>query len=120
MSLKIELHHLQLAAPPGGEAAARVFFGELLGLEEVPKPANLVGRGGVWFRCGQHELHIGIEKDFRAAKKAHPAFQVQNLEDLQERLEMNGVTASQDEPLPGVSHLSSIDHWSPNWRVRKG
>jgi catechol 2,3-dioxygenase-like lactoylglutathione lyase family enzyme len=107
--MQMQLHHIQLAAPPGGEEAARAFFGELLGLQEVPKPANLAGRGGVWFRCGQHGLNIGIEEDFRPAQKAHPAFQVQDLETLRARLETHGVTTSQDEPLPGYQRFYAHD-----------
>jgi hypothetical protein len=69
----LALDHIQLAAPPGCEEAARRFFGELLGLEEIPKPEPIRARGGVWFRAGTHELHIGVEPDFAPARKAHPA-----------------------------------------------
>ena len=66
------LDHVQVAAPKGGEAAARRFYGELLGLPELPKPPELAARGGCWFACGDGQLHVGIEVDFRPAKKAHP------------------------------------------------
>jgi catechol 2,3-dioxygenase-like lactoylglutathione lyase family enzyme len=65
------LDHVQVAAPPGCEAEARAFYGELLGLEEVEKPDSLRGRGGVWFQ----QLHVGVEEDFRPARKAHPALE---------------------------------------------
>ena len=55
------IDHVQLAAPPGCEAAARRFFGELLGLQELPKPPALAVRGGLWFQCGAQQLHIGVE-----------------------------------------------------------
>jgi hypothetical protein len=68
------IDHVQLAAPAGCEGDARRFFGELLGLEELEKPASLKGRGGVWFRVGAQQLHVGVEADFSPARKAHPAF----------------------------------------------
>ena len=68
------LDHLQLAIPPAGESSARAFYGELLGLAELPKPAELAGRGGVWFALGTQALHLGIETPFVPARKAHPDF----------------------------------------------
>ena len=68
------IDHVQVAGPPGCEAAARSFYGGLLGLREIPKPPALADRGGVWFSLGRQELHIGVEPDFRPALKAHPAF----------------------------------------------
>ncbi|KRE38744.1 VOC family protein [Paenibacillus sp. Soil522] len=82
----IGVDHVQLAAPEGCEAEARTFFKELLGWTEVPKPENLKKRGGVWFQCGNHQVHIGVQKDFVPATKAHPAFHVQNLDSLKEYL----------------------------------
>ncbi|PZE19888.1 glyoxalase [Paenibacillus xerothermodurans] len=80
------IDHVQLAAPEGCEADARSFFADLLGWNEIPKPENLKKRGGVWFQCGSHQVHIGVQKDFIPAKKAHPAFHVQNLDSLREYL----------------------------------
>jgi ribosomal protein S18 acetylase RimI-like enzyme len=74
--------HVQVAAPPGSEDAARAFYGELLGLEELPKPERLRARGGVWFRAGDEELHIGIDDDFKPAWKAHPALAVSRASEL--------------------------------------
>jgi len=82
----IGIHHIQIAAPPNSEQQTRQFWGELVGLKEIPKPPNLAGRGGVWFQCGSQELHIGIEADFQRAQKAHPAFQVADLMALHQRL----------------------------------
>ena len=70
------IDHVQLAAPPGCEDEARRFFGELLGLEEVEKPEPLRARGGVWFRVGAQQLHVGVDPAFAPARKAHPAFAV--------------------------------------------
>ena len=75
----IALHHVQVAIPIGEEEKARAFYGGVLGLVEIPKPIKQRERGGLWFRVGALELHIGVEDDFRPAKKAHPAFLVDDL-----------------------------------------
>ncbi|MDQ0872421.1 catechol 2,3-dioxygenase-like lactoylglutathione lyase family enzyme [Paenibacillus sp. V4I3] len=80
------IDHIQLAAPEGREDEARNFFAKLLGWTEIPKPENLRKRGGVWFQCGIHQVHIGVQKDFVPATKAHPAFQVSQLDELQRYL----------------------------------
>jgi catechol 2,3-dioxygenase-like lactoylglutathione lyase family enzyme len=82
----IDLHHVQVACPPGGEDAARCFYADALGLTEVDKPAGLRGRGGVWFRAYDGrgavgaEVHVGVEDPFAPARKAHPAFVVDDLD----------------------------------------
>ncbi|PSL04706.1 catechol 2,3-dioxygenase-like lactoylglutathione lyase family enzyme [Haloactinopolyspora alba] len=98
------LHHVQVACPPGGEQAARGFYGDLLGMTEVAKPAALAARGGVWFRSGTAEVHVGIEEPFRPAEKAHPAFTVAGVDGLDAvcaRLRSAGVPAAPDTLLPG-------------------
>jgi len=91
------IDHVQLAAPEGCEAEARNFFSHLLGWTEIPKPENLIKRGGVWFQCGTHQVHIGVQKDFVPATKAHPAFHVQNLDELREYLQHNNIQVVNDE-----------------------
>jgi len=105
----IRLHHVQLASPPGSEESARRFFGELLGLREIPKPPNLARRGGVWFELGDGQLHIGIEPEFRPAEKAHPAFVVPDLEAVRRRLAAAGVETWTDEPFPGRDRFYAHD-----------
>ncbi|MFC5467436.1 VOC family protein [Cohnella suwonensis] len=88
MSIAVEfmgIDHVQLAAYSGCEPEAREFYGDLLGWTEIPKPAALAGRGGVWFQCGAHQVHIGVQQNFAPAMKAHPAFEVRNLDILRER-----------------------------------
>ncbi|NHN32444.1 glyoxalase [Paenibacillus agricola] len=80
------IDHVQLAAPEGCEEIARNFFADLLGWVEIPKPDNLKNRGGVWFQCGAHQVHIGIQPHFVPATKAHPAFQVLHLVELRQFL----------------------------------
>ena len=110
----IELDHVQLAAPPGCEAEARRFFGELLGLDELAKPEPLRSRGGVWFALGDgDELHVGVEEPFAPAWKAHPAFRLSAAElgELAERLQAAGERVDWDDALPGVRRFYTADPW---------
>ena len=102
------IDHVQLAMPAGGEERARAFYGMLLGMAEVPKPAELAKRGGCWFACGPVQVHLGVEDDFRPAKKAHPAFRCFEFDALIVRLRGAGVTVSEDASIPGVRrcHIS--------------
>jgi catechol 2,3-dioxygenase-like lactoylglutathione lyase family enzyme len=99
----IALHHVQVACPPGGEEAARTFYADGLGLVEVDKPADLQARGGAWFRAyDDHgvvvaELHVGVEEPFAPARKAHPAFVVDDLDAVAARLRGGGVEVDERE-----------------------
>jgi catechol 2,3-dioxygenase-like lactoylglutathione lyase family enzyme len=103
--------HVQLAAPAGCEAEARRFFGEALGREEIEKPEPLRARGGVWFRCGAQQVHIGVEEEFSPARKAHPAFQVAEYDALRDRLRAAGIDATPDESVPGLRRCFVSDPW---------
>jgi catechol 2,3-dioxygenase-like lactoylglutathione lyase family enzyme len=105
----VGLDHLLLAMPAGREAQARAFYGDLLGLPELKKPPNLEVRGGVWFALGTQQLHLGVEKDFRPALKAHPAFLVNDLGGLRVRLEQHGYAPYEDEPLAGYKRFYVAD-----------
>lgn len=93
------LDHVQLAMPEGEEAQARAFYSGVLGLAEVDKPAGLKGRGGVWFLAGEQGLHLGVDRPFAPAKKAHPALRVQGLEALAATLAAHGVSPLWDEEI---------------------
>jgi catechol 2,3-dioxygenase-like lactoylglutathione lyase family enzyme len=95
------LHHIQLAMPEGEEEAALKFYGAILGMTQVAKPPELAPRGGLWFRDGALEVHLGIEEPFTPARKAHPAFLVRNLATLRERIETAGYRVTDDVPLEG-------------------
>jgi catechol 2,3-dioxygenase-like lactoylglutathione lyase family enzyme len=111
--MRIQLDHVQIAAPPGCEAEARRFFGDLIGLNEVEKPAPLRERGGVWFAVGDRQLHIGVEAEFTAARKAHPAFRLSaaDLEQIAGRLENSGAPVQWDSAIPGQRRFYCQDPW---------
>ncbi|MEM7244091.1 MAG: VOC family protein [Acidobacteriota bacterium] len=109
MTIVLGLDHVQLAQPEGGEDQGRAFYGELLGLEELPKPEPLAGRGGLWFRCGSLQLHLGVEKDFRPAKKAHPCLIVGDLDAVVARLSEAGHEAKEGEVLEGRRRAFTAD-----------
>jgi len=104
------IDHVQIAAPEGCESAAREFYGGILGLRELEKPPLLRARGGCWFECGDRQLHIGVEKDFRPAKKAHPAFGVADFDALRDLLAKRGPILN-DETIPGTRRFYADDPW---------
>ncbi len=101
----LQLDHVQLAMPVGGEADARAFYREILGIPEVAKPPHLAVRGGCWFERGSLKVHLGVERDFRSARKAHPAFIVDDLRLLATTLEQAGFTITEDQPLEGFDRV---------------
>jgi hypothetical protein len=114
LSDNIALDHVQIAAPPGCEHEARRFFGDLFELEEMPKPLTLAGRGGVWFRVGQQQLHIGVESEFAPAKKAHPAFRLAStnaINGLARRLSEADKRVIWDHDLEGILRFYTEDPW---------
>ena len=113
----MRLHHVQVACPRGGEDVARRFYAEALGMTEVDKPADLAARGGCWFRAYDAagavaaELHVGVEDPFAPARKAHPAFVVDDLAEVAGRLRTLGfeVDESQRDSFPGHVRLHAFD-----------
>ncbi|MGN3973672.1 VOC family protein [Tsuneonella sp. SYSU-LHT278] len=97
----VGLDHVQLAMPPGGEGRARAFYANVLGMKEVAKPAGMVARGGCWFVGGSAHVHLGIEKDFRPARKAHPALLVDDLAQLRNVLAVHEVAFNAGDTLDG-------------------
>jgi catechol 2,3-dioxygenase-like lactoylglutathione lyase family enzyme len=107
----VGIDHVQIAAPPGCEARARWFFGEVLQMEELEKPPELARRGGCWFRCGTQQLHIGVEPDFRPARKAHPALRVKSMVVLKTALNSYKIPFRGDTANPGVKRIFIEDPW---------
>jgi hypothetical protein len=109
----VGIDHVQVAAPAGSEEDARRFYGVLLELPELPKPAVLRARGGVWFACGPHQLHVGVAEQFAPATKAHPALAVRakDLDRLAQRLVEAGSTVQWDDAIPGTRRFYTADPW---------
>jgi len=99
----LAIEHVQLAMPPGQEPKARAFYADILGLTEVPKPADLARRGGAWFELGPAKVHLGVEADFRPARKAHPALLVEGRAELIVKLEASGHAVTRDDSLGGYN-----------------
>ncbi len=109
MSFIKAIDHIQLAIPEGGEEAGRGFYAGVLGMMEVPKPPHLAVRGGCWFETGSVCVHLGVEKEFRPARKAHPAFLVDDLSLVIDTLRTNGFEAHEDQPLEGYHRIYTHD-----------
>ena len=105
----LTLDHVQTAMPAGREAAARAFFGGLLGLTELAKPDSLAGRGGCWFRLGDRQLHLGVETPFAPALKAHVALATDDLDGLRARLTAAGCAIVEDAPIGGRQRFFTAD-----------
>ncbi|HVK71098.1 MAG TPA: VOC family protein [Polyangium sp.] len=101
----VAIDHVQLAMPAGREDEARVFYGKLLGLTEMPKPADMAKRGGAWFEAGAVKIHLGVEAEFQPARKAHPGLRVEGLAELVEGLRAAGVTVVDGQPIDGVERV---------------
>jgi catechol 2,3-dioxygenase-like lactoylglutathione lyase family enzyme len=110
------LDHVQVAAPPDCEAAARAFYGDVMGMPEIPKPPDMARRGGCWFQCGAQQVHVGVEAAFVAARKAHPAIRLAgevSYAALLARLEERGVAVKHDREMEpdGVKRFFVADPW---------
>ena len=103
------IDHVQLAIPPGGEEAARVFYGTFLGLSEQPKSGGMAKRGGCWFERGGLKVHLGVEEPFTPARKAHIAFRVDDVAGLAARARENGFEVTDDRELPGHERVFIFD-----------
>jgi catechol 2,3-dioxygenase-like lactoylglutathione lyase family enzyme len=103
------IEHIQLAMPAGQEETARGFYSGLLGIPEVPKPPDLAKRGGVWFESGRVKVHLGVDPDFRPARKAHPGLLVRDLGELVRKLRVAGIEVVEAETLPGWDHAYIAD-----------
>jgi catechol 2,3-dioxygenase-like lactoylglutathione lyase family enzyme len=117
------LDHVQIAIPVGGEPLARAFYGDALGMPELPKPAELAKRGGAWFQCVAQQLHVGVEAAFVAAKKAHPALRLADAADVRAmagRMEGMGYAVQWAEDAPGVVRFHVDDPFGNRIEVTGG
>jgi catechol 2,3-dioxygenase-like lactoylglutathione lyase family enzyme len=106
----LSIEHVQIAMPNGEEEKAREFYINLLGFSEIPKPPDLVKRGGAWFQSENAQLHLGVEADFKPARKAHPAFLVDDLDSLLTNVQSAGYeTDTSQPPLDGYKRAHIFD-----------
>lgn len=105
----LALDHVQVAMPPGREDRARAFYRDILGMQEVRKPAALAGRGGCWFSSGAAQLHVGVEADFRPAQKAHPCLVVNGLNEIATRCTAAGLSVKPDDAIDGRRRIHVTD-----------
>ena len=103
------IEHVQLSMPAGGEDTARRFYRDLLGMVELAKPEELAKRGGCWFASGSVQVHLGVETEFRPAKKAHPALRCADYDALTARLRAAGAEIRDDASIPGVRRCHVSD-----------
>ena len=109
MTFGFEIDHVQIAIPVGGEDEGRGFFAGLLGLVELPKPADMALRGGCWFAVADRQIHLGVEADFKAAKKAHVALNTAALDELRARLERADYQTHDDSDIDGRKRFFTHD-----------
>src|SRR5437868_525919 len=103
------IDHILLAMPAGRENDARAFYQDMLGIPEITKPPQLAMRGGCWFEAGEVKVHLGVDKDFAPARKAHPAFIVDDLAALVSKLKQAGYRLVEDIPLKGYDRIFADD-----------
>ncbi len=120
MAKVVGIEHVQLAMPAGEEAAARAFYTGLLGLTERAKPPHLAARGGCWFEGPGAKVHLGVEPDFRPAKKAHPALLVDDLDALQAALVAAGLAIIPDDPVDGRARCYVADPFGNRIELMQG
>lgn|SRR5215472_5158429 len=109
MAKVLGIDHVQVAMPRGGEDRARSFYGDVLGMSEIPKPEALAGRGGCWFASGAAQVHVGVEEGFRPAKKAHPALVVEGLDEMLARCNAAGLPSRSDAEIDGRHRAHVFD-----------
>ena len=102
------LNHLQICIPVGKEDEARKFYTDIIGLEEIPKPKELLQNWGLWYQIADIQLHIGTENEINKSKR-HPAFEIENLNDAREILERNNIKVKEEIQIPGQDRFSFLD-----------
>ncbi len=109
MKIKINrIDHVQICIPKGAEGEARKFYKRLLGLDEIEKPDSLKQSGGVWFKAGDSELHLGVEENI-IKTKSHPAFEIENINEVKKFLSDSGIKIKEEIQIPGRKRFSFYD-----------
>lgn len=120
LSKVLRIDHLQLAMPKAGEDRARNFYRDVLGMTEIPKPEPLAGRGGCWFASGDAQVHLGVEDDFRPAKKAHPALVVEGLDEILAKCEKAGLASKPAAEIDGRRRVHVFDPFGNRLELIEG
>jgi catechol 2,3-dioxygenase-like lactoylglutathione lyase family enzyme len=107
--MMLRLDHVRLAVPAGSEAQCRSFYVDVLGMKEIEKPPALAARGGLWLESGDVRIHLGVEPEFRAARKAHPAIAVDDLDGLAATLATAGYAPIWDDAIPAIRRFYVAD-----------
>jgi catechol 2,3-dioxygenase-like lactoylglutathione lyase family enzyme len=102
------LDHLQVCIPPGKEKEARKFYTDILGMQEIEKPESLKANGGLWYKAADIQIHIGVEK-INSKSKRHPAFEVENLNQIKKYLKTKKIKIKEEIPIEGIDRFSFFD-----------
>ena len=105
----LSIEHVQIAIPMGSEDRARAFYAGILGFVEVEKPVTMAKRNSIWFRAGSVSLHLGLEPDFHPAKRAHPAFVVDGMDQILAACERANITIKPDVSFNGFRRVHIFD-----------
>jgi catechol 2,3-dioxygenase-like lactoylglutathione lyase family enzyme len=116
----LSIDHVQLAMPKGKEDRARSFYRDVLGMKEIPKPEPLAGRGGCWFASGEAQVHLGVEEDFRPAKKAHPALVVEGFDEILSRCKAAKLSTKLDAEIDGRRRVHVFDPFGNRLELIEG
>ncbi len=119
-AVSVDLDHVQLAIPPGGEAAADEFYVGFLGLAVLDKPPALAARGGRWYATGTLQIHLGVDRDFRPARKAHPAFRVRDFDALRHAFLAADIDVRDDTEIEGVDRFYVDDPFGNRVELIRG
>lgn len=94
------IHHVNLIVDD--VVAARRFYGDVLGLEEVPRPD--FGMDGAWFAAGATQVHLSIGAPPPPDAFQHVAFRTDDLAGVVTRLHAENVEVLEVPHVAGAGH----------------
>jgi catechol 2,3-dioxygenase-like lactoylglutathione lyase family enzyme len=100
MSIGIkEINHVNITVPKIAEAAAKHFYGSVLGLKEIPKPEGSRVGVGAWYELDGVQLHLSVEDGVgdNNASRRHVCLMVTDLQQAEKQLRAAGVEILPDE-----------------------
>lgn len=99
--MRPRIQHVSIPRPPGSHEQARGFYGALLGLEEIPVPESIRDLDLIWYRLGDTELHLFAEAPVADSSGRHFCIEVQQLEEVRQRLRAAGYEPWNPTRIPG-------------------